>query len=213
MMFNGHTMSVVTNLSMVSNVINNNEFVTVAAITTSDYPPHPNIYNGSILMPSTEILMRWADGDILVLQNEYPRYLSTKEPDDMIVALLAAMTKKNIVLYIPQDEFKIFGQYLLQHIYYMYGIVCNFGNTKFSADLSKVPFIITKFYLLGVMDANDYLDAYPGNYAIPAVVIPHLADDLNLTHMTYEDCAAYLNKIIASKVVEKKLMTKDIDSP
>lgn len=211
-MFNGHTMSVITDLNMVSNVINNNEYVTVAAITTSDYPPHPNIYNGSILMPSTEILMKWADGDMLVLQNEYPMYLSTKEPDDMIVALLAAMTKRNIVLYIPKDEFKIFGQYLLQHIYFMYGIICNFGDTTFSADLSKLPFIITKFYLIGVMSADDYLDAYPGNYALPSVVIPYLAEDLKLYQMSYEDCSAYLNKIIADKFVEKKLMVKDIES-
>ena len=78
-MFNGHTMSVITSLSMIGNEINNTNFITVAAITTSDYPQHPNIYNASILMPPTEILMAWADNVPLVIQNEYPRYLMTAE--------------------------------------------------------------------------------------------------------------------------------------
>ena len=87
-MFNGHTMSLITNLNMIGNEINNIDFVTVAAITTSDYPPHPNIYNAAILMPPTEVLMAWADGNRFVMQVEYPRYLMTKDADDMIVALL-----------------------------------------------------------------------------------------------------------------------------
>ena len=122
-MFNGHTMSLVTDLRMIPNQLNDFNFLSVAAITTSDYPNHPNIYNASILMPPTEILMAWAEGQTLVMQNEYPRYLMSKDPDDMIVALIAAMTKRNIILYIPQDEFNIYGSILLNHIYFVYVIL------------------------------------------------------------------------------------------
>ena len=114
----------------------------MAAVTDTGYVNHPNIYNASILMPSTDLLMAWADGNQFVLQNDYPRYLMTKDPDDMIVALLAALTEKNIILYIPNDEFNIFGMYLLNHLYYYYGITVTTPTTQFYFDINKLPFII-----------------------------------------------------------------------
>ena len=146
-MFNDHTMSVITNLNMIGNEINNMNFITIAAIT-SDRLQHPNIYDAGILMPPTEILMAWADNVPLVIQNEYPKYLMTADPDNMIVALIAALTKKNIVLYIPKDEFEIFGMELLNYLYMVYGITCNFGTTKFNIDPNKIPYIISKFSLI-----------------------------------------------------------------
>ena len=200
-MFNNHTMSLVTNLGIIGPEINNPEFVTVAAITTSDYPQHPNIYNASILMPPIEILTRWADGDPLVMQYEYPRYLMQLDPDNMISALVAALTRKNIIIYIPQDEFNIFGQLLLNHIYYVYGITLTTPTTQFSIIPSKIPFIMAKFYSIDVMDANEFLASYPANVQLPDFVIGKLAAELNPFNrpVTFQEYAEYFNQLNNSK--------------
>ena len=201
-MFNDHTMSMVTNLGILGPSINNVDLLTIAAITDSDYPKLPNIYNASILMPPTELLMEWADGNIMIMYNEYPVYLNSKDPDDMIVALLAAMTRKNIVLYIPQDEFPIYGQMLLNHIYYNYGITMNFINTKFEVNQFKIPFIISKFYTSDLMDAEEYLSMYPGNQLLPQFVINKLADELHpFDHpVPYQEYERYFNTLNARKM-------------
>lgn len=211
-MFNGHTMSLVTDLRMIQNQLNDFNFLSVAAITTSDYPNHPNIYNASILMPPTEILMAWAEGQQLVMQNEYPRYLMSKDPDDMIVALIAAMTKRNIILYIPQDEFNIYGGILLNHIYFVYGITCNFMSTQFSVDPNKIPYIISKFYLIGVMSYEDYMAMYPANAPLPEFVIQKMAREVPVKSIgtaTFQEYADYFNGLNASKLQDttKQMVT------
>lgn len=206
-MFNDHTMSVITNLNMIGNEINNMNFITIAAIT-SDRPQHPNIYDAGILMPPTEILMAWADNVPLVIQNEYPRYLMTKDPDNMIVALIAALTKKNIVLYIPKDEFEIFGMELLNYLYMVYGITCNFGATQFSIDQNKIPYIISKFYMMDLMDKEDYIGAYPAKWSLPDFVIGKLAAEYHpFNHQaTFEEYKMYFNQLIASNNKNKPLV-------
>lgn len=209
-MFNNHTMTLITDLNILGPSINNTDFIAIAAITDSDYPKLPNIYNAAILMPPTELLMEWADGNYLILQNEYPSYLSTKDPDDMIIALIAAMTKKNIVLYIPADEFMIYGQMLLNHLYYIYGITCNFMGTQFSINQSKIPFIISKFYLQDIMEAKTYLDLYPANQLLPQGVINKLAEDLHPFNRpaTFQEYEQYFNTLNAQKITNKIDMVK-----
>lgn len=216
-MFNNHTMSVVTDLSLIAQQLNNTQFMTVAAITTSPYPTHPNIYNAAILMPPTELLMMWADlpanEGYFLMQNEYPKYLMQKDPDDMLIALIAAMTKRNIVLFIPNDEFNVFGMALLNHIYYMYGITCNYMNTTFNVDSSKIPFIISKFYMCDLMEPNDYLASYPANMMLPEFVIQKLAIELQPLpgQPTFNDYANYFNQLNASKLPAPVQMVKIVD--
>ena len=212
-MFNNHTMSLVTDLSLIANDIRNIDFVTVAAITTSDYPDAPNVYYAGVLIPPTEILMQWADGNQQALQIEYPRYLLEKDCDDMIVALIAALTQKNIILYIPLDEYNVFGPMLLSHIYYMYGIICNTPTTRFSVNTSKIPFIIAKFYMMDVMEAQMFLDSYPGNYQLPDFVINKLAHDLHPFNYpaSYEEYKNYFNTLNASKLQQRRRMTAPIE--
>lgn len=200
-MFNNHTMSLIHDLRMIGNEINNVDFISVAAITTGDYPPLPNIYNASILIPPTQILMDWADGNPLVLQNEYPRYLMSKDPDEMIVALLAAMTQRNIILYIPKDDFDVFGMMLLNHLYYVYGITCNYMQTAFSVDVTKIPYIMSKFYMIDVMEANDYLNSYPATAQLPEFVINKLAAELHPFNRpaTFLEYANYFNGLLAAR--------------
>ena len=200
-MFNNHAMSVITDLRMLGPEINNKDFIAVAAITTNDYPKLPNIYNASILIPPTEILMRWADGDPYILQVQYPQYLRSQVPDDMIVALIALLTQKNVVLYIPNDEFNIFGKMLLDHIYFNYGIICNTPSTQFNMDQTKIPFLLSRFYMIDAMDPNDYLAAYPGNALLPEFVINKLAEEMKpfAQPATFQQYAEYFNKLNASK--------------
>ena len=200
-MFNNHTMSVIHDLRMLGNEINNVDFMSIAAVTTGEYPPLPNIYNASILIPPTQILMDWADGNPLVLQNEYPKYLMTKDPDEMIVALLAAMTQRNIVLYIPKDDFEVFGMMLLNHLYFVYGITCNYMNTRFAVDVSKIPYIMSKFYMIDVMEPMDYLNSYPATAVLPEFVINKLAQDLHPFNRpaAFMEYANYFNGIVAAR--------------
>lgn len=200
-MFNNHSMTVVTDLALVSNDIRNIDFFTVAAITTSNYPDLPNVYYAGVLIPPTEMLMEWVDGNNLILQNEYPRYLMEKDCDDMIIALIAALTQKNIILYIPTDEFNVFGQLLLNHLYYMYGIICNTPTTMFSINEAKIPFIMAKFYMMDVMDPQVFLNSYPGNYPLPEFVISKLAMDLKPFNRpaTFDEYSVYFNSLNASK--------------
>jgi hypothetical protein len=208
-------MSLVNDLSMIQGQINDFNFLTVAAITTSDYPNHPNIYNASILMPPTEVLMAWAEGQPLVMQNEYPRYLLSTDPDNMIVALIAAMTKKNIVLYIPQDEFNIYGNILLNHLYYVYGITCNYMQTQFSVNQAKIPYIISKFYAIDVMSYDDYMAMYPANALLPEFVIQKMAREVPSLGgpASFQEYANYFNAINASKANNVKQTMVNIVRP
>ncbi len=205
-MFNDHTMSVVLDLNLIANEIRNIDFVTVAAITTSNYPDLPNVYYAGVLIPPTEILMEWADGNQFILQNEYPKYLMEKDCDDMIVALIAAMTQKNIILYIPTDEYEVFGPLLLSHIYYMYGIVCNTPTTRFSINEAKIPFIISKFFMMDVMEAKVFLETYPGNYPLPDWTINKLAEELKPFPYpaTFEQYRNFFNQMNAAKLQQQK---------
>ncbi len=206
-MFNGHTMTLICDLNIIGSEINDMDFIIVAAITAKgNYPDHPNIFNAGILMPPTELLMAWSDGNELVLQNEYPAYLNCKDPDEMIVALIALLTKKNVVLYIPKDEFMVYGQFLLAHLQYMYGITCNFMNIQFSINQAKIPFIISKFYMMDLMNPNDYIGMYPANQPLPQFVIYKLATDLHpfnhpATFMEYE---VYFNNLNMQKAMQQQ---------
>lgn len=214
-MFNNHMMSVVTDLGILGPEINNVDFIAIAAITTSDYPKLPNIYNASILIPPTEILMRWADGDMYILQSEYPRYLMSQSPDEMIVALLALLTQRNVVLYIPADEFAVFGRMLLDHIYFVYGIICTTPSTQFSVDATKIPLLISKFYMMDIMSSNDLLATYPSNALLPDFVINKLAEELHPFNQpaTFQMYADYFNQLNASKgtTVAHPSMVKVVD--
>ena len=214
-MFNNHAMSVITDLRILGAEINNKDFIAVAAITTNDYPQLPNIYNASILMPPTEILMSWADGDPYILQTQYPNYLRTQIPDDMIVALIALLTRKNVVLYIPTDEFNIFGKMLLEYIYFNYGIICNTPNTQFNMDQAKIPYLLSRFFMIDAMEPDDYLAAYPANALLPEFVINKLAEEMKPFpyQATFQQYAEYFNKLNASKgtVIAHPSMVKVVE--
>lgn len=207
--FKNNTMTLITNQNMIGQEINNKDFVSVATVCSTDYfNNHPNSYDASILMPPTELLMKWADCNdpnmaYLVMQNEYPNYLMyNKDADDMIIALLTALTKKNIILFIPLDEFNIFGQQLLNHFYFMYGITMNTPTTRFSFDETKLPLLLSKFYMMDLMEPMDYLNVYPANLLLPEFVINKLAEQLNPfgnNRATFQQYAQYFNNIVASK--------------
>lgn len=205
-MFNGHTMSLVQDLSILGNTLLSKDFLKVAAITGGDYPDIDNIYYGGVLMPPTELLMEWADGNQQAMMVQYPQYLMTKDCDEFIIALIAAMTKMNIVLYIPPEEFSIFGQMLLNHIYFMYGIIVNTPTTQFAVLEQKIPLIMAKFYMIDCMDPDVFLSAYPANYMLPDFVINKLAEELNPFQgrpATFEEYRNYFNALNASKAQQQ----------
>jgi hypothetical protein len=188
----------ITDLSLITNQIKNIDYVIVAGITDTEIP---DVFNASVLLPPTELLMAWADNAPYVMQNQYPQYLrNCREADDMIVALLAALTKKNVVMYIPEDEFRIFGNELLNYIYFEYGITMNTPTTTFAFDESKLPMLLSKFYMIDILDAKDYLALYPGQYQL--IMWPELINKLALEirpfnrPASYDEYYAYFNNIV-----------------
>lgn len=215
MIFKNNTMTMVTDARLIGNEINNKDFVTVVSVCNTDsLCKHPNVYDASILMPPTEILMAWADGNVLVMNTAYPQYLiNNKDADDMVIALLAALTKKNIILYIPNDEFSIFGPQLLQHIYFMYGITMNTPTSRFSFDENKLPMIISKFYMMGLMEPMDYISSYPPA-PLPPFVIGKLADELKPFDRpaTFQEYVNYFNNlVITSKQIKEVNIATRVD--
>lgn len=201
-LFKNNTMTLITDLRNIGPEINNTDFVAIACVDgLSDFKNHPNAYDASILLPPTELLMAWADGNQIAMRVEYPKYLACdKDADDMIIALITALTKKNIIIYIPQDEYDIFGPILIQHIYFQYGIVMNTPTTAFSFDESKLPLLISKFYMMDLMEPMDYINSYPRSLALPPFVINKLATDLHpFENATFEQYAEYFNKMVAQK--------------
>ena len=216
MIFGQHTMSMVTDPNIIGPEINNKDFVVIACVSNTDSMPskYPNVYDACILMPPTELLMAWADGNMLAISNGYPNYLmNNKDADDMIVALLTALTKKNVILYIPRDEYSIFGQVLLNHIYYVYGITMNTPNTIFSFDESKLPFLISKFYMMDLMEPMDYIASYPPTALLPQFVINKLAEDLRPFDFpaTFQQYADYFNNMVRqSKEIPEVVLAKRV---
>lgn len=212
-LFKNNTMTLITDLRAIGPEINNTDFVAIACVDgLSDFKNHPNAYDASILLPPTELLMAWADGNQIAMRVEYPKYLACdKDADDMIIALITALTKKNIIIYIPQDEYDIFGPILIQHIYFQYGIVMNTPTTAFSFDESKLPLLISKFYMMDLMEPMDYINSYPRALALPPFVINKLATDLHpFENATFEQYAEYFNKMVAQKSLVEETVIRRI---
>lgn len=202
-MFNEHQMSVVTDLNMIGPAINDINYLYIAALT-NDYPKIPSIINAMILVPPTELLMQWADGNETILYSGYQKYLCSPDADSMIVALLAALTKRNIILYIPKDDFNIYGMILLNHLAYIYGITCNFMNTRFCIDKTKIPYIISKFYMMDLMTFNDYLESYPSTARLPEWVINKMAMEHPLPGQhTFVDYVVHFNNLNAQNKINR----------
>lgn len=212
-LFKNNTMTLITDLRNIGPEINNTDFVAIACVDgLSDFKNHPNAYDASILLPPTELLMAWADGNQIAMRVEYPKYLACdKDADDMIIALITALTKKNIIIYIPQDEYDIFGPILIQHIYFQYGIVMNTPTTAFSFDESKLPLLISKFYMMDLMEPMDYINSYPRALVLPPFVINKLATDLHpFENATFEQYAEYFNKMVAQKSLGEETVIRRI---
>jgi len=178
-MFNNHKLMLIHDLNQLGmNLYSNN--VTVIAISGDPLPNVNNIYDGGILMPPTQVLMNWADGNGYSLQVEYPRYLSSKDPDEFITGILAALTMRDVFIYIPMNEFKIYGNIFLRHMLYMFGISIETPASPFMIDNTKIPLIASKMYMIDVMSAEDFLRIYPNYGPLPQFVIPKLMAQFNI---------------------------------
>lgn len=170
-------MSVVTLESTAIDLANRPNYKIAMLSGDTNLLSHPNIYDASILVPPTELIMLWADGNIIAMTNQYPLYLNNKDQDEMILALIAASYTKNIVLFMSDAEFDMYGSILLLHIYNKYGIQCTLnGYGKFWVDYSKLHNIINGFFMMDLINGKTYLEAYPTNIDFPQYVIPKLIE-------------------------------------
>ena len=181
MLFKNHQMIMVTNQQLLNRYIYDFDYNVVAGITDQQIP---GVLNASVLMPPTELLMAWADGDNNAIINGYRMYLNSQCPDELIVSLLAALTKKNVILYMPKDDFNVYGNIFLDYLNIAYGIKVGFlveenpYGTPFMFDSNAFPLIISKFYMMDVMSANDFLNSYPPNTNLYPFVVNKLAAEL-----------------------------------
>ena len=75
-LFKNNTMTLIVDPRAIGPEINNMDFVAVACVNgVEDFKNHPNAYDASILLPPTELLMAWADGNQMLMRTEYPKYL------------------------------------------------------------------------------------------------------------------------------------------
>ena len=67
--------------------------------------------------------------------------------------------------------------------------------------------------MMDVMEAQVFLDSYPGNYQLPDFVINKLAQDLHPFNYpaSYEEYKNYFNTLNASKLQQRKRMTAPIE--
>ena len=74
----------------------------------------------------------------------------------------------------------------------------NTPTTTFSFDESKLPLLISKFYMMDLMEPMDYINSYPRALALPPFVINKLAVDSHpFENATFEQYADYFNKLVA----------------
>jgi len=80
-----------------------------------------------------------------------------------------------------------------------------YGYTQFTFDMNKIPIIISKFYMMNIMEAQDFLNLYPANYQLPDFVINKLAQDLHPFNQPadWAQYADYFNKLNVSKSISQ----------
>lgn len=209
-------MDVVTDLNMVGPIINDSgHYMVIAIDDQANIPQHPNVYNYSMLIPPTQLLMKWSDIPdkfmaSQIMNNEYRQYLDMNDCDELIVTLLAGLCKRNILIYIPESMMDVFGMIFIDHLFCKYGVRCGInGNRGFMVDINKIPFILSKFYILDYIDANTYLELYPNTLLLPNWVINKLAADLRPSRLMvdFEWYVSYFNDL-NSKTYPSKPMAE-----
>ena len=82
-------------------------------------------------------------------------------------------------------------------------------------DQAKIPYLLSKFYMIDAMEPNDYLAAYPANALLPEFVINKLAEEMKpfAQPVTFQQYAEYFNKLNASKgtVIAHPSMVKVVE--
>lgn len=192
---NGCSISLVTDANMLRGLVNNPAVVIVALTANPNELPKPNnnIHVFSDLVPPTPLLMMWADGAQAQFLSGYNYELANNPAcHNVIITLLATLVNNNVVLYIPQDEFDIFGMALLEYIRFIFGITVNSLFSVFSFDDTKIPFILSCFYMEGYMTHEDFIASYPKGLQFydPAVLFK-LGQDFGIMTLNVADLASY----------------------
>ena len=86
-------------------------------------------------------------------------------------------------------------------------------NTIFSFDESKLPFLISKFYMMDLMEPMDYIASYPPKALLQQFVINKLAEDLKPFNFpaTFQQYADYFNNMVRqSKEIPEVVLAKRV---
>ena len=89
----------------------------------------------------------------------------------------------------------------------------NTPTTTFSFDESKLPLLISKFYMMDLMEPMDYINSYPRALALPPFVINKLAEDLRPFDFpaTFQQYADYFNNMVRqSKEIPEVVLAKRV---
>ena len=82
----------------------------------------------------------------------------------------------------------------------MYGITMNTPTTIFAFNETKLPFLLSKFYMMDLMEPKDFIESYPFNMQLPPFVINKLAEEVKpFNHpATFIEYATYFNNLVAN---------------
>lgn len=142
----------------------------------------PNVIYASILLPPFEAVSAYLDTEDLLAKQIYFDYLSTREPDMYICALLAASLKGiNIVIYIDKDMYEIgFAGMFHEFLLMTYGVNINSCETQnFGFIPTAIGVILSKLYLYDFMDFDSFFMMYPQGMPLEKFILPRLLADFN----------------------------------
>lgn len=166
---------------------------------------HPNVINGSCLLPPIEALIAEADGDKPLFDALYNDYLNTPFVYEFMCAILLALHNgTSIIMYYPVlNSGNVIIQNLLGFIYQKYGIglgVIGYNRTTFNPNY--IPLWDSAMYMLNGISAMEFLYYYPENIRIDDDVINKILIELRL-YTTPEQKDSYIHGLV-HKIKENK---------
>ena len=165
---------------------------------------HPNVINGSCLLPPIEALIAEVDGNKPLFESIYNDYLNSPFVFEFMSAIITALHNSiNIILYYPGLNGNIIIQNLLGFIYQRYGIgigVIGYSNTTLNPNYSSLW--ISYMYITNGISGMEFLYYYPENIKIEDNIIDKIILDLKL-YVSPEHKESYIYGLV-HKVKEKK---------
>lgn len=136
----------------------------------------------SLLLPPYESIAAFLEGDIESARNIYFSYLSQKEQDMYICALIAASMKGiNILIYTDIDMYEMkFAQLFYEYMVMTFGVaMISEEQPMFMYDPAFTSVNLGKLYFYDFITSEVFFILYPAVEPLPMSIIPKLVIEIN----------------------------------